>query len=96
MSMANSPDNKFPLAADGSPLPQLPPIANYYFQAERLERYSHALSDVLCWLDGFKSGGGTYSPGTEEVLRDLNCAVKSVQEKQACGESYAHQTKKPK
>ena len=75
-------------------LPQLPLIANYYFQAEKLEAYSYALSDVLCWLDGFTAAGGIYSPQTQETLRNLNCAIKSVQQKQACGDSYSH--KQPK
>ena len=77
-------------------LPQLPALANYYFQAEKLEKYGYALSDLLCWLDGFRAAGGVYSPQTQETLRDLNCAIKSVQQKQACGESYAHTTKKDK
>lgn len=40
------------------------------------ERYDSALSDFMCWIDGFKAGGGTYSPGSEYVLRDLNAAIK--------------------
>lgn len=79
------------------PLPQLPIIANYYFQAEKLDAYSFALSDLLCWMDGFTAAGGTYSPGTLETLRDLNCAIKSVREKHACGDSFSHnKTKTPK
>jgi len=75
------------------PIPPLPIIANYYFQQEKLAAYSNALSDVLCWLDGFTSGGGIYSPQTQEVLRDLNCAVKSVQENRVSGDSYTHKSK---
>lgn len=78
------------------PLPQLPSLANYYFQAEKLEAYSYALSDLLCWLDGFTAAGGVYSPGTQEILRDLNCAIKSVQQKQACGDSESHRQPKKK
>ena len=78
------------------PLPELPSLAKYYFQPEKLQAYSFALSDLLCWLDGFTAAGGTYSPGSEETLRDLNCAIKSVQEKQACGESNCHTQPKKK
>jgi hypothetical protein len=39
---------------------------------------SEALCDVLCWLDGFKAAGGTYSPGTIEVLRVLSCKLKDT------------------
>ncbi|HUD73754.1 MAG TPA: hypothetical protein VMQ76_01680 [Terracidiphilus sp.] len=33
------------------------------------ERFDDALSDALCWLDGFVAAGGLYAPGTLNVLR---------------------------
>jgi hypothetical protein len=59
-------------------LKPLPEIATYHFQPENAERFAFALSDVLCWLDGFKAGGGVYSPGSTEDLRDLNRACKDM------------------
>lgn len=52
------------------------------FSPEKAEQYSHALSDVLCWLDGFKAGGGVYFPDSTETLRDLNLAMKKIAEKE--------------
>lgn len=40
------------------------------------ERFEDALSDVLCWLNGFKAGGGEYSPETQLVLRDLRDKIR--------------------
>lgn len=74
--------------------PQLPQIANHYFHAAKLEGYTNALSDLLCWMDGFQAAGGKYSPSTLEVLRDLNCAIKSVQQHQSCGDSFSHSKNK--
>lgn len=38
--------------------------------------YDNALSDFLCWISGFKAGGGTYSPGSEGVIMDLRDNVR--------------------
>ena len=59
-------------------LKPLPEIATYHFQPNKAERFSMALSDVICWMDGFKAGGGVYSPGSIEDLRDLNHACKDL------------------
>lgn len=39
------------------------------------KKFDDALSDVLCWLDGYQAAGGTYSPGSVEVLRDLRARI---------------------
>lgn len=64
------------------PLPELPAIAKHYLRPEKVESYTYALSDLLCWMDGFKAAGGVYSPGSLDALRDLNCNLKSIQEQQ--------------
>lgn len=46
------------------------------FDPKELERFDFALSDVLCWMSGFKAAGGDYSPGTEGALRDLRDALR--------------------
>ena len=50
----------------------------HHFSNPKVENYSMALSDVLCWLDGFTAAGGAYSPQTQELLRDLNIALKQT------------------
>lgn len=45
------------------------------------EVWSDALSDILCWLDGFKAGGGVYFPDSTEALRDLNRKMKEIADK---------------
>ena len=45
---------------------------------QSIEDISYALSDVLCWLDGFRAGGGSYSPGSHEKLRELNIKLKAA------------------
>jgi hypothetical protein len=57
-------------------------LSDYYFSPEKVEEYRYAMADVLCWLDGFKSGGGTYTPGVE-TLRNLHDALESVARGQA-------------
>lgn len=42
------------------------------------KEYQEALSDFLCWIDGFKAAGGTYSPGSHERLRELNAKLKDT------------------
>jgi hypothetical protein len=59
---------------------ELPLIARHYFQPERVDKFCYALSDLLCWMDGFKAAGGQYSPGSIEVIRDLSCNLKTIQE----------------
>ena len=64
-------------------VPELPSAAKLYFRPERLEEFAFALCDLLCWLDGFNAAGGSYSPGTKEVLRELSCNIKSIREIQS-------------
>ena len=40
-----------------------------------LERFDDALSDFMCWMGGFKAGGGKYSPGTEDSIRALRIVL---------------------
>lgn len=75
------------------PLKPLPPIATHYFQPEKVDTYCNAMSDVLCWLQGFVAGGGEYGPGTIETLRNLNDALKSIQAGHARS-NQSHETKK--
>jgi len=50
----------------------------YNLSLKEAESFSDALSDVVCWLSGFKSAGGVYAPESMEVLRDLNIKLKSL------------------
>ena len=68
--------------------PELPSIASYYLRKERMDEFCNAMADILCWLDGFKAGGGEYSPQTQESLRGLSDALKSIQ----CGQSRSNQS----
>ena len=68
---------------DTSQTKPLPDIAAYYLQPEKVTEYCNAMSDILCWLGGFKSGGGVYSPDSTESLRNLADALKSIQGEQA-------------
>ena len=43
---------------------------------EQATSFSDSLSDVICWMEGFKSGGGNYSPGSLEELKELNIKIK--------------------
>ena len=43
---------------------------------EKHERFDNALSDIMCWLDGFIAAGGNYRPETQEVLRDIHGTIK--------------------
>jgi hypothetical protein len=43
---------------------------------ENQQRFDYALSDIMCWLDGFIAAGGKYAPDTQEVLRDLHGVIK--------------------
>lgn len=45
--------------------------------AENAERANDQLSDVLCWLQGFKAAGGEYVYDIEAILT-LKCAVKKA------------------
>jgi hypothetical protein len=42
------------------------------------ERYSDALSDAICWLDGFVAAGGQYHPHSIDSLRELNTKLKDA------------------
>lgn len=41
------------------------------------ERFEDALSDFLCWMDGYRAGGGLYSPCSVEDLRELRETLKA-------------------
>ena len=43
---------------------------------DKRESWDDALSDVLCWMNGFISAGGNYSPETLGQLKDLRDAVR--------------------
>jgi len=45
---------------------------------DEAEKYSDAISDVVCWLDGFKAAGGVYYPDSIDVLRELNMNLKEI------------------
>lgn len=47
---------------------------------EDKERFDYALSDILCWLDGFTQGGGAYSPDSQNALRDLRDVIRRAYE----------------
>jgi hypothetical protein len=64
------------------PLPPLPAIATAYLQADKVDHYSFALCDILCWLQGYQAGGGIYGPDSIQALRDLNDALKAIQSEQ--------------
>ena len=49
----------------------------FTLSAERAEAVSSAISDFLCWIQGFKAAGGEYS-GDCETLRDFNIKVKEA------------------
>jgi len=66
-----------------SPMKPLPALTTVFFQPDRVDEYCHALADLLCWMDGFRSAGGTYSPGSLEKIRDLSCNLKSIQSEQS-------------
>ena len=53
-----------------------PMFVSVVLPKEKHERYDNALSDVMCWLDGFIAAGGYYRPETQEVLRDIHASVK--------------------
>lgn len=76
-------------------IPPLPLIAPYYLTPDKVDSYCNAMSDVLCWLDGFRAAGGVYSPGTQETLRNLNDGLKSIQLEQAKSEMAHTKRKKP-
>lgn len=39
------------------------------------DSFACAIADVVCWMDGFQAGGGTYSPGSLGALRDLRGVI---------------------
>jgi len=62
-----------------TPLPQTPEERDFVslvILKSKQERFDYALSDMMCWLDGFIAAGGQYKPETQEVLRDLHGTVK--------------------
>lgn len=79
-----------PTANEDEPAP-LCARASYYFAPKRLARYVWAMADVLCWLDGFQAAGKDYSPGSLEILRELSESLKSIQDNEPRGDSYAHE-----
>ena len=45
------------------------------------ERFTHALSDILCWCRGFRAGIGenlSIEPIGDNTLRDLNIKLKDA------------------
>lgn len=61
------------------PLPQTPEERDFVslvILKSKQERFDYALSDLMCWLDGFIAAGGKYKPETEETLRDLHGTIK--------------------
>jgi hypothetical protein len=62
---------------------------DHWFSPEKVENASLALSDILCWMDGFLAGGGTYNPGSLECLRDLNIGLKQISTDKSS--SFSHQ-----
>lgn len=49
------------------------------FTPRQAAMVSHAVADVLCWLNGFRAAGGDYASGLDlETLRDLNRALKGL------------------
>jgi hypothetical protein len=45
---------------------------------KEIQSYSSALSDFLCWIDGFEAAGGKYSPGSKEEIRTLSIKLKDL------------------
>ncbi len=70
--------------------PALPSIANYYFQPKKIEEYTWAMADILCWLQGYQAAGGIYGPASIESLRNLNDALRSVQNGQSTSDQSHH------
>lgn len=55
-----------------NPPPPPPEIRkNCILTQSELDAADHALSDILCWMDGFLAAGGKYGPETLEELRTL-------------------------
>lgn len=52
-------------------------IVNLKLNIEEAEQMSFNLSDILCWICGFKAGvgEGQYLPFDIEDLRKLNCKL---------------------
>ena len=48
---------------------------SFVIRNDKKDSFCDALADVLCWLDGFQAGGGTYSPGSTNTLRDLRDTI---------------------
>ena len=62
-----------------TPSPQTPEERDFVslvILKSKQERFDYALSDLMCWLDGFIAAGGKYKPETQDVLRDLHGTVK--------------------
>jgi|GEM_PF-5754989 len=51
---------------------------NHTFTPDQCTTYAESLSDFLCWMEGFRAAGGTYSPQSIEPLRDLNLRLKEM------------------
>lgn len=58
-----------------SDMPELRYI-NVPIREDKKDQIEWALSDILCWMDGFKAAGGIYHPDSIEILRDLNTTIK--------------------
>lgn len=44
------------------------------------ENYIGALSDFLCWIEGFKAAGGKYLPETEAAFIRLKSSISDAKE----------------
>lgn len=51
---------------------------HHAFTKEQCDTFTNALSDFLCWIEGFQCGGGKYTPQSIEPLRDLNIKLKAM------------------
>lgn len=58
------------------------PTITIVLDAEKVKRLSHGLSDIACWVNGFKAGNpdSSYSLLGLEEVRELNRALKSALE----------------
>jgi hypothetical protein len=60
--------------------PPMPRFKCLTITNEDKDRFDYALSDILCWLNGFTQGGGTYSPESQNTLRDLRDVIRRAYE----------------
>jgi hypothetical protein len=62
----------------------------HWFTPAKVDSYSMALSDIICWMDGFVSAGGIYHAQSIEQLRDLNIGLKNIYRENLTGDSQSH------